>query len=218
MVGGAKAAKNGKEFEENVWRDLGETFEKLNLNVVREPSFKPSNRFKFRGAVYDTRGFEVGYLCSESEFYKFVDRKFGGGIQWHPAFKSDKSGLLLGNVSFLSKELRPDICYFDFEATTVYIVEIKFQSMKGSVDEKLQTADFKTKQYKKVLSKIGEMSGEPWKLKFSWVLNDYFQDRAAGEYRDILEYLGKNGTPFEYETVKPYQLGLTYSDPRENLF
>jgi hypothetical protein len=218
MAGGSKAAKNGKAFEENAWRELGNTLSGLNLRVIPDPKFKASNKHKFRGSVLDTRGFEVGYLCSGSQFYKFIERRFGHGVNWHPKFKSEKSGLTLGPGTLLSKELQPDICYFNFENRTLYIVEIKFQSMKGSVDEKLQTADFKTKQYKKVLLKISEMAGRRWKLQFSWLLNAYFQDRAAGEYRDILEYLERNGTPFEYETIKAYQLGLTHSDPRENLF
>lgn len=218
MAGGAKAERNGKEFEENVWRDLKKTLDSLNLKLIPDPKFKSSNKDKFRGMILDSREFEIGYLCSESDFYKFIERKFVQGVKWHPKFKSEKSGLVIGREPFLSKELRPDLCYFNFENETLYIVEIKFQSMKGSVDEKLQTGDFKTKQYKKVLSKIRETSGKKWKLEFSWVFNAYFEDRASGEYRDVLGYLLKNGTPYEYEKIKPYQLGLHYSDPRENLF
>ena len=50
----------------------------------------------------------------------------------------------------ISKRLLPDDAVLVLMNKTLYIVEIKFQTVAGSVDEKLQTCDFKLKQYKKL--------------------------------------------------------------------
>ena len=47
--------------------------------------------------------------------------------------------------NYLSKKLLPDGALLVGE--TVYIIEKKYQAGAGSVDEKLQTCDFKKKQY-----------------------------------------------------------------------
>ena len=43
----------------------------------------------------------------------------------------------------ISKQLLPDDSIFVIIKNTVYIIECKFQKVQGSVDEKLQTCDFK---------------------------------------------------------------------------
>lgn len=52
----------------------------------------------------------------------------------------------------LSKKLLPDDSIFVMDNNTVFIIEKKTQNTNGSVDEKLQTCDFKLKQYKKLFS------------------------------------------------------------------
>ena len=37
---------------------------------------------------------------------------------------------------------------------TLFIIEMKFQEVAGSVDEKLQTCDFKKKQYKRLMAPL----------------------------------------------------------------
>ncbi len=45
----------------------------------------------------------------------------------------------------LSKKLLPDDAIYVVVNNTMFIVELKFQKIRGSVDEKLQTCDFKKK-------------------------------------------------------------------------
>src|SRR5680860_1172239 len=45
--------------------------------------------------------------------------------------------------SYISKRLLPDEAIYVIKDNTIYIIEIKFQIVAGSVDEKLQTCDFK---------------------------------------------------------------------------
>ena len=49
----------------------------------------------------------------------------------------------------ISSKLLPDNCIYVIVNNTVYILEVKHQEVGGSVDEKLQTCDFKKKQYTK---------------------------------------------------------------------
>src|SRR3989338_4705597 len=50
----------------------------------------------------------------------------------------------------LSKKLLPDEALYVIANNTLFIIEVKFQEVSGSVDEKLQTCDFKRKQYQKL--------------------------------------------------------------------
>src|SRR3989338_11600687 len=55
----------------------------------------------------------------------------------------------------LSKKLIPDQTIFVIKSNTLFVIEMKFQRVQGSVDEKLQTCDFKKKQYRKLLAGSG---------------------------------------------------------------
>src|SRR3989344_5004588 len=44
---------------------------------------------------------------------------------------------------YLSKKLLPDEAIYVIVNNTLFIVEVKFQKVAGSVDEKLQTCDFR---------------------------------------------------------------------------
>jgi len=48
----------------------------------------------------------------------------------------------------ISKKLLPDEAIYVIVKNTLYVIEMKYQEVTGSVDEKLQTCDFKKKQYK----------------------------------------------------------------------
>ncbi len=80
----------------------------------------------------------------------------------------------------ISKKLLPDDAYFCINTKTLTIIEKKFQSGSGSVDEKIQTCDFKKKQYEKLVK------GLNIKIQFVYVLNDWFKDT---KYRDVLAYI-----------------------------
>src|ERR1700679_757793 len=54
----------------------------------------------------------------------------------------------------LSKKLLPDEAIFVLSNNTLFVIEMKFQKVAGSVDEKLQTCDFKKKQYTKLMAPL----------------------------------------------------------------
>lgn len=52
-------------------------------------------------------------------------------------------------TKIISKKLLPDDSIYVIINNILFIVECKYQQVNGSVDEKLQTCDFKRKQYQK---------------------------------------------------------------------
>ena len=62
----------------------------------------------------------------------------------------------------------------------MYILEIKFQKVAGSVDEKLQTCDFKKKQYQRLFAPLN------YEVEYIYILSDWFN---RPEYKDVLTYI-----------------------------
>ncbi|MCX6728570.1 MAG: hypothetical protein NTV39_02275 [Candidatus Saccharibacteria bacterium] len=87
-------------------------------------------------------------------------------------------------LDYISKQYRPDEAIYVPEQNTIYIIEMKFQNSNGSVDEKLQTCDFKRKMYQKVLSKLHI------NVEYTYLLSSYFD---VDRYRDAFEYMQSVG-------------------------
>ena len=98
----------------------------------------------------------------KNKFYKFLEDQ---GLDWK---------------QLISKKLLPDDAIHIIHSKTLYIIEVKYQQVGGSVDEKLQTCDFKKKQYTKLVSPLG------LKVEYVYVLNDWFKKK---QYKDVLEYI-----------------------------
>jgi hypothetical protein len=99
----------------------------------------------------------------------------------------------------ISKKLLPDDAVYVLSNNTLFIIEIKFQEVAGSVDEKLQTCDFKKKQYEKLLE------GTNINVEYVYVLNDWFKDPA---YKDVLDYIKSVKCHYFFETLPFNFLGL----------
>ncbi|HBX51484.1 MAG: hypothetical protein A2W98_09515 [Bacteroidetes bacterium GWF2_33_38] len=99
---------------------------------------------------------------------------------------------------YISKRLLPDEAILI--DNTLYIIEMKFQYVAGSVDEKLQTCDFKRKQYIKLLT--------PAKIdvEYIYVLNDWFKKH---EYKDVLDYVKQVGCHYYFNEIPLNILNLT---------
>jgi len=115
------------------------------------------------------------------EFYEFLEEQ---GIDWK---------------KYLSKRLLPDNSLLVIVRDTLFIIEIKFQQVSGSVDEKLQTCDFKRKQYQKL------MISKNIKVEYIYVLNDWFRDPS---YRDTLAYINSVNCHYVFNTIPLRWLGL----------
>lgn len=99
----------------------------------------------------------------------------------------------------ISKKLLPDEALYVPTQKKVFIIEIKFQEVAGSVDEKLQTCDFKKKQYQK-LFKLLEIE-----IEYVYILSDWFKKE---EYKDVLNYISEVGCHYYFRTLPLDFLGL----------
>ena len=79
----------------------------------------------------------------------------------------------------ISSMIIPDEAYID--GVTLYVYEKKYQCTAGSTDEKLQTCDFKIKQFRKIAAALGLED-----VQYKYLLNEWF---AASKYRDVLRYI-----------------------------
>jgi hypothetical protein len=99
----------------------------------------------------------------------------------------------------VSKRLLPDDALLVVVRETLFIIEVKYQQVAGSVDEKLQTCDFKRKQYVKLVAGLG------LKVEYVYVLNDWFKDPA---YQDTLDYIHSVNCHYKFGSLPLAWLGL----------
>jgi len=102
-------------------------------------------------------------------------------------------------ASMISKRLLPDDALLVIVRDTLFIIEVKYQQVAGSVDEKLQTCDFKRKQYLKLVF------GLNLRVEYVYVLNDWFKKK---EYKDVLEYIHSVNCHYMFNTLPLAWLGL----------
>lgn len=107
----------------------------------------------------------------------------------------------------ISKKLLPDDSIFVIIKNTIFIIECKHQQVGGSVDEKLQTCDFKKKEYKKLFAKAN------LDVEYIYLLDDWFRDP---KYRDMLDYIHSVGCDYYFEYIPLYRFGLPVPDESEN--
>ena len=81
----------------------------------------------------------------------------------------------------------------------IYILDYRYQQVAGSVDEKLQTCDFKKKQYKRLLASLN------FEVEYIYILNDWFK---KPEYKDVLAYIHSVGCDYYFNYIPLQRLGL----------
>jgi len=118
--------------------------------------------YTVKGSKIFFKGEEVGMSFKKNGLYKYLNER---GIDY---------------TKILSKKILPDDVVFVIVNNTFHILEIKFQNVAGSTDEKLQTCDFKLKQYRKLLASLNV------EVAYIYILNDWFKDPR---YKDILDYI-----------------------------
>lgn len=123
----------------------------------------------------------VGRCFKKYDFYKFLIEQ---GINWK---------------NKISKRLLPDDALLVIVRETLFIIEVKYQQVAGSVDEKLQTCDFKRKQYLKLVSSID------LEVEYVYVLNDWFK---KPEYKDVLDYIHSVNCHYKFNELPLAWLGL----------
>jgi hypothetical protein len=115
------------------------------------------------------------------DFYRFLNES---NVDWRKA---------------LSKRLVPDDALLVIVRETLFIIEVKYQQVGGSVDEKLQTCDFKRKTYMKLVLPLG------LKVEYVYVLSDWFK---AAQYKDTLDYITNVGCHYKFNELPLSWLGL----------
>lgn len=123
----------------------------------------------------------VAYCFKKHEFYRYLDECH---IDWK---------------KLISKKLLPDDALLVIVRETLFIIEVKWQQVAGSVDEKLQTCDFKRKQYLKLVVSLGI------KVEYVYVLNDWFKNPV---YKDVLDYIHSMNCHYKFNTLPLAWLGL----------
>ncbi len=126
---------------------------------------------------------KVAFSFKKHGLYKFLESK---GIDYS---------------KLISKKLLPDDAIFVIAKNTMYIIEIKFQEVFGSTDEKLQTCDFKIKEYRKLVSKLDI------RVEFIYILSDWFK---KPEYKDVLNYISSvDGCSYYFGRLPLEKIGLS---------
>ncbi|MCI8621482.1 MAG: hypothetical protein HFJ50_07240 [Clostridia bacterium] len=123
----------------------------------------------------------VARVFKKYQFYDFLKE-----------YKIDWKGIV-------SKRLLPDDCIYVIIDNTLFVIECKFQQVAGSVDEKLQTCDFKKKQYQKLLSRANI------EVEYVYLLSDWFK---KSEYKDVLDYIISVRCQYYFEYIPLKKLGL----------
>ncbi|WP_379546482.1 hypothetical protein ACFCW2_11330 [Qipengyuania sp. DSG2-2] len=136
------------------------------------------------GVYFETK--LLARTFQKHQFYNYLEEE---GIDWKV---------------MVSKKLLPDDAILVITRKTLNIVEVKFQKVAGSVDEKLQTCDFKRKQYMKLVGGLG------LSVAYIYVLNRDWFDKPA--YKDVLEYIRSVNCDYCFDFLPLAWLGLPNPD------
>ena len=155
------------------------------------------------------------YFEGKVDFLTFIKIQQNYGVKGNRIFYNDeevalafkKYGLYnylkenkIDYKKIISKKLLPDDAIFVIANNTFFVLEIKFQEVAGSTDEKLQTCDFKIKQYRKLLSQLNV------EVQYIYILNDWFKKT---EYKDVLDYIiSINGCSYYFNYLPLQKIGL----------
>ena len=169
--GGAKTL-TGLNFEGKV--DFLDLLKKIKGYTVQKSDKKTGLEIYFNGKL-------VARAFKKHDFYRFFEEN---NINWK---------------KIISKKLLPDDALLVIIRETLFIIEIKYQQVAGSVDEKLQTCDFKRKQYLKLVQSL------ELKVEYVYVLNDWFKETS---YKDVLDYINSVNCHYKFNGLPLAWLGL----------
>ena len=142
---------------------------------------KSKNGYKVVKNVIYYEGKEVAKSFKKNSLYTFLRTK---GVDY---------------TKILSKKLLPDEAIYVIINNTLFIIEVKFQKVAGSVDEKLQTCDFKRKQYAKLMAPLNI------EVEYIYILSDWFNHPS---YKDVRDYIISVGCQFYFKYLPLQKLGL----------
>ena len=161
----------------------GNTITGLNFEKERDilEILKKAKDYSVRNSIIYYQGKAIVHSYRKQGLYKLLTEK---GIDWR---------------KFISKRLFPDEALYVIVNNTLFIIEMKFQTVAGSVDEKLQTCDFKKKQYRKLMAPLNI------EVEYIYILNDWFKNPS---YKDTLDYVISVGCKYYFNYLPLQKLGL----------
>ncbi len=161
----------------------GNTITGLNFEKERDilELLSKTPGYSVKGHIIFYNDVEVARSYRKNGLYKFLESK----------------GVKCKNI--LSKKLLPDEALYVIVNNTMYILELKFQIVSGSVDEKLQTCDFKKKQYQCLLAPLN------YEVEYIYILSEWFN---APRYKDVLTYIISVGCQYYFKYLPLQKLGL----------
>lgn len=123
----------------------------------------------------------VGRLFKKNKLYDFIKEL---KIDWK---------------KIISSKLLPDDSIYVLVNNTIFIIECKYQNSPGSVDEKLQTCDFKKKQYQKLFAPAN------FEVEYIYLLSNWFR---KDKYKDVLNYILSVGCHYYFGYIPLQKFGL----------
>jgi len=155
------------------------------LNFEKESDIlellKKQKGYSVKGNNIFYEGKEVAQSFRKNALYKYLESR---GVDYK---------------KHLSKKLLPDEALYVIINNTLFIIEMKFQKVAGSVDEKLQTCDFKRKQYAKLMAPLNI------EVEYIYILSDWFKHDS---YKDVLDYIISVGCQYYFKYLPLQKLGL----------
>jgi len=137
--------------------------------------------YSVKGSTIYFRGKEIAHSYRKYGLYRYLQSR---NIDWK---------------KYISKKLLPDEALYVVVNNTLFIIEMKRQGGAGSVDEKIQTCDFKVKQYKKLMAPLNI------DVEYIYILSDWFR---KPEYKDALDYIIEVGCSYYFNYLPLNKIGL----------
>ncbi len=154
----------------------------LNQNVTGYSCVqKPFIRRKSMGYDISYDNTVVATSFKKHELYRFLETQ---NIDW---------------TVILSKKILPDDAIYVINNNTIFILEVKYQEVAGSVDEKLQTCGFKLHQYQRLFAQLN------YEVQYIYILNNWFRDP---KYQDTLDYIHTMNCSYYFEYLPLQRIGL----------
>lgn len=133
-----------------------------------------------------------GYEVRENEIF-YEGKYLASSFPKHSLYNTFLQSKGVDYKQFVSKQYLPDEAIYVPSQNTLYVIEMKFQTTEGSVDEKLQTADFKRKIYLKLTSQL------KLNVEYALLLSDFFD---KPKYADSFQYINEVGCTYFINELK----------------
>lgn len=174
--GGSKTNTNGLKFEGRT--DFIDSLrEDKNFSLSKINSFKKTFQILYKNK-------NQGFYTEKHEFYNFFLLK--EKVNWK---------------NIISKQYLPDAVFINTKNNIVFVIEKKFQEGSGSVDEKLQTCDFKKKIYQKIITSCKTK----YTVEYFYILNSWYERK---EYDDVKKYINSVGCKYFINKIDFNILGI----------